>query len=373
VPHPIRLAETSATILAVGGELKNTFCLVRDGQAYLSQHLGDLKERLTYQAFEREIAEWQRLLRMQPVLVAGDAHPAYLSTRYAQVLAGGDASRWLPVQHHHAHVASVLAEHDLHDTVIGVALDGTGYGTDGTIWGGEILVADRAGFERVAHFKAYPLPGGDKAIEEPWRMAASVLCTEALAEPTRRTEPIYRMIAARFHAPLTSSAGRLFDAVAAILGLCDVADYEAQAAIRLEAAADPNLTGTYRYRLALSDRPWVLDFGPTLREILAAKRAGTPVAEIAARFHNTVAAAVVQTCRFVRGQRRLDTVALSGGVFQNALLLRRILAGLQSHQFRVYTNTRVPPNDGGLALGQAAVAVARLAGRPRNGGDVPCV
>lgn len=392
VPNAIRVAGDSAAILAVGGELKNTFCLVRDGQAYLSQHLGDLKEHRTYEAFAHEIGEWQRLLQIEPERIAHDAHPAYLSTKYAQRLAGAEASRVLPVQHHHAHIVSVMAEHDLHDCVIGVALDGTGYGSDGTIWGGEILVADRADFERAAHFKAYPLPGGDKAVEEPWRMAASVLCCEELAAPNRRTELIYKMIAARFHAPLTSSAGRLFDAVAAILGLCDVAEYEAQGAIRLEAVADPTVTARYRYNIALTDRPWVLDFGPMLREILDDKRAGVPVAEMAGKFHNTVAAAVVQTCRFLRGQRHLNTVALSGGVFQNALLLRRILTGLQRNQFQVYTNTRVPPNDGGLALGQAAVAVARLAGRgagaratvgarrrgasgagQSRGGNVPCV
>jgi hydrogenase maturation protein HypF len=356
VPNAIRLAGNSEPILAVGGELKNTFCLVRAGQAFVSQHLGDLKDHRTYEAFTHEITEWQRLLQIKPAVIAHDWHPAYLSTKFAQKFANVTL---LPVQHHHAHIASVMAEHDLHDFVIGVALDGTGYGTDGTIWGGEILVADRADFERAAHFKAYPLPGGDKAIEEPWRMAASVLLTEGLAEPTRRTDPLRKMIAAGFNSPLTSSAGRLFDAVAAILGLCDAASYEAQAAIRLEAVADPEVISRYRYNIALTARPWQLDFAPTLAEILADKRAGKPVSEIAARFHNTVAAAVVQTCRFIRGQRDLNTVALSGGVFQNALLLRRILTSLQLNQFKVFTNTRVPPNDGGLALGQAAVAAAR--------------
>lgn len=349
VPNAIRIATDSPEILAVGGELKNTFCLLRAGNAFLSQHIGDLKDHRTYQYFSHEIAEWRRLMQVKPVAVAHDLHPSYLSTRYATET----GLRTIGVQHHHAHIASVMAEHDLHEPVIGLALDGTGYGTDGTIWGGEVLVADRAEFERVAHFKPYALPGGDRAIREPWRMAASVLAAEGLSEPTKRSNPVLKMIAARFNAPLTSSAGRLFDAVAAILGLCEVAEYEAQAAIRLETVADPQVTGRYD-----SDD---LDFGPAIRALVAEKAAGVPVSVIAAKFHNTVAAALVDACRQVRESRQINTVALSGGVFQNELLLRRVVAGLQQDDFKVYANTRVPPNDGGLAFGQAAVAAERMA------------
>jgi hydrogenase maturation protein HypF len=356
-PNPIRIAEQSPQILAVGGELKNTFCLVRDGNAFLSQHIGDLKDYKTYDYFAHEITAWQKLMRIEPEVVAYDLHPSYLSTKFAMRSA---IQEKIGVQHHHAHIASVMAEHNLHEPVIGVALDGTGYGTDGTIWGGEFLVADRADFERIAHFKAYPLPGGDKAIEEPWRMAASVLLVEGLCEVTPKLRPIQKMIGSNFNSPLTSSAGRLFDAVAAILGLCDVATYEAQAAIRLESIADPRVTERYPFEIAARHGPWTLDFGQTIRAIIEERSQGAAVGEIAAKFHNTVAAAAVRACRFVRGQRNINVVVLSGGVFQNTLLLRRTVDALQAQHFTVFTNAAVPPNDGGLALGQAAVAAARM-------------
>jgi hydrogenase maturation protein HypF len=378
VPNPVRFAATSPHILAVGGELKNTFCLARDGYAFLSQHIGDLKDYKTYDYFAREIAEWQRLMRIEPEIVAYDLHPAYLSTKFA---GQHIAAKKIGIQHHHAHIASVMAEHGLLEPVIGVALDGTGYGADGTIWGGEFLVADRAEFERLAHFKAYPLPGGDKAIEEPWRMAASMLLTEkldtsvaalyerrseevsdgtAVIDRRYNVEAIQKMIEANFNAPLTSSAGRLFDAVAAILGLCDVATYEAQAAIRLEALADARVQESYPFEIGTQSSSRILDFGGTIRAILEDKRRGEDVGVIAAKFHNSVAAAIVRTCQWMRDERGIKTVALSGGVFQNELLLRRAVEALQTQGFKVFTNTLVPPNDGGLALGQAAVAAARI-------------
>ena len=344
-PSAIRFTDDCAPILAVGGELKSTFCLARDGWAFLSQHIGDLKEYRTCEYFEREITEWQRLMRVAPVAIAHDLHPGYRSTRWA-------AERGIPVigvQHHHAHVVSVMAEHDLHGEVIGVALDGTGYGTDGTVWGGEFLVATRAEFERVAHFKEYRLAGGEKAIQEPWRMAASITIAEGLGGDAR----IQSMVATGFNSPLTSSAGRLFDAVVVLLGLCDVATYEAQAAIRLEAAADRSVTGHYPFEL----RDGILDFGQTIRAIVE-DRQGAGV--VAARFHNTVVAGIVRACEWVREQRGLKRVALSGGVFQNEWILTRTMAGLRAGGFEVFTNTLVPPNDGGLALGQAAVAAERM-------------
>jgi hydrogenase maturation protein HypF len=356
VPNAIRIAQDSPALLAVGGELKSTFCLAHAGHAFLSQHIGDLKEFKTYDYFAKEITGWQQLLRLTPTAVAHDLHPAYLSTRYAK------ETGWpaIAVQHHHAHIASVMAEHDLREPVIGLALDGTGYGTDGTIWGGEVLVADRADFERVAHFKTYAMPGGDKAVVEPWRMAGSVLLAEHLSEPTGKLATIQQMLTTGFNAPLTSSAGRLFDAVASILGLCDVATYEAQPAIRLEAIAAVSETGLYPFDLRTQQRPWVLDFGATIRAILEEKRAGISTGTIAGKFHNTVAAALVRVCRHLRAQRTLGRVALSGGVFQNALLLQRVQAGLRANRFEVFTNIHVPANDGGLALGQAAVAAERL-------------
>jgi len=365
VPNPIRIAarDDGPHILAVGGELKNTFCLVRDGNAFLSQHIGDLKDYKTYSQFSCEIESWKKLMRIDPDVIAHDLHPSYLSTRFAVV---AHIPRKVGVQHHHAHIASVMAEHDLHEPVIGVALDGTGYGTDGTIWGGEFLVADRCDFERVAHFKAYRLPGGDKAVVEPWRMALSVLMTEGLdgeiprRVPTFKWHLVQKMVQAGFNSPLTSSAGRLFDAVAAILELCDGATYEAQAAIRLESIADRHVTDVYPFAVETGDRLWVVDFGPTIRAILDERRRRISAGEISAKFHNTVAASVLQICRFLRGQRDLNVVALSGGVFQNELLLRRTVDRLRSRRFRVFTNGAVPLNDGGLALGQAAVAAERM-------------
>jgi hydrogenase maturation protein HypF len=364
VPNPIRIAASGTPqLLAVGGELKNTFCLVRDGNAFLSQHIGDLKDYKTYDYFSSEIESWKQLMRIEPQVIAYDLHPGYLSTRFATL---APIPHKIGVQHHHAHIASVMAEHNLHDPVIGVALDGTGYGTDDTIWGGEFMVADRYDFERVAHFKQYRLPGSDKGVEEPWRMAVSVLTTEGLDETAMRKFPalkwrlVQRMIKTGFNSPLTSSAGRLFDAVAAILGLCDVTSYEAQAAIRLESIADPRVTDRYPFAVQTGNRPWMLDFGPTIRAILDQRRQGVAVGEISAKFHNTMAASVLHTCRFLRGQRDLNVVALSGGVFQNELLLRRTVEALQSRHFRAFTNTAVPLNDGGLALGQAAVAAERM-------------
>ncbi len=363
VPNPIRLAADSPQILAVGGELKNTFCLVRGGNAFLSQHIGDLKDYKTYSYFSCEIESWKKLMRIEPKVIAHDLHPAYLSTRFAVV---ARIPNKVGVQHHHAHIASVMAEHDLHEPLIGVALDGTGYGTDGTIWGGEFMVVDRSDFERVANFKTYRLPGGDKAVEEPWRMAVSMMMAEGLAHeaqrkfPTLKSQMVQQMVKAHFNSPLTSSAGRLFDAVASLLGLCDVTTYEAQAAIRLESVADRHVTQRYPFEIQSGQRPWILDFGPTLHAILHERRKGLRTSEISAKFHNTVAAAIVETCRYIRGQRDLNVVALSGGVFQNELLLRRTIGALRLRHFTVFTNTAVPANDGGLALGQAAVAAERM-------------
>jgi hydrogenase maturation protein HypF len=352
-PSAIRIADDCPHLLAVGGELKNTFCLAREGWAFLSQHIGDLKTFATYQHFTREIAEWQRLMRVQPAAIAHDMHPAYLSTRIAGERP--DAKR-IAVQHHHAHIVSVMAEHELLDKVIGVALDGTGWGTDGTVWGGEFLICDRSDFERVAHFKTYRLPGGDMAVREPWRMAASVLLAEGLRSPHRNADLVRDMIASGFNAPVTSSAGRLFDAVSAMLGLCDIATYEAQAAIRLEEAADKSEAGLYPFELVGG----VLDFGDMIRAIMADVALGKPTGPMAARFHNTVAASVAAVCQRARDERGINSVALSGGVFQNELLLCRTLERLQAGKFQVFANVNVPANDGGLALGQAAVAAERM-------------
>ena len=368
VPEPIRIAPDSVALLATGAEMKNTFCLVSRGEAFVSQHIGELRDYPSYRFYQEEIGRWQKLLRVRPELVVHDLHPAYLSSRYAGRLEG---ARPMAVQHHHAHVASVLAEHGLQGPVLGVALDGTGYGPDGTVWGGEFLLADRLGFERLAHFKTYPMPGGERAIEEPWRMAASLCRAEGISWPDGRSafapawwrdgrgEAIEMLIASEVNCPPTSSAGRLFDAVASLLGLCDAAGYEAQGAIRLEAAVDRTVADHYPYTIIREQMPWTLNFGSTLRAVVEDCASGTDKGIVSARFHNTIAAAVTVAARELCAARNLLDVALSGGVFQNRFLFERMVQELSGAGFKVYVNSLVPPNDGGISLGQAAIAVAR--------------
>lgn len=395
VPGPLRVAADSPVILATGSDLKNTFCLVIRGQAYVSQHIGDLAEHSTYSFFESEVDRWLELFRVTPAVVAHDLHPGYLSSRYASRLDGIPA---VAVQHHHAHVAGVLAEQGLEGPVLGIALDGTGYGEDGTVWGGEFLLADRCSFQRLAHFGRYPLPGGEKAIAEPWRMAAAVCLLEGIEwdGPPERSEMVARVLAAGLNCPPSSSAGRLFDAAAALLGLCDEAGYEAQGAIRLEAVVDPTVRRRYSYRVRDDDeagarkagggrpgeglkhspdsapkgraRLFVLDFGPAFAELLADKRRGLPVGEMAAVFHNTVAAGCAEVAARLGEEQGVDQVVLSGGVFQNRCLLSHLTAELRERGLKVYTNTVVPANDGGLSLGQAVVALARW-----KAGELSCV
>ena len=372
VPSPIRLAPDSEAVLATGGEMKATFCLVVRGEAFVSQHIGELQDYPTHTHYCQEIDRWEALLRAHPRVIAHDLHPSYLSTRYAE---GREGVSRIGVQHHHAHVVSVMAECGLHDPVIGVALDGTGYGPDGTVWGGEILLADRLGFERLAHFKTYALPGGERAIEEPWRMAVSVAREEGLSwMPGKGTSTgapapgfgskaveVEELLASSVNCPLTSSAGRLFDAVSALLDVCMIAEYEAQGAIRLEACADRTVDDRYPYLVRREAVPWMLDFGPALRKLLEERSTGTDVGIIAARFHNTVVAAVVEACLESARLHGISDVALSGGVFQNRLLLSAVTRGLREAGLRAHTNSLVPANDGGLSLGQAAVALARIA------------
>ncbi|MFH0916277.1 MAG: carbamoyltransferase HypF [bacterium] len=365
VPIPVRIAPASLPVLATGAELKNTFCLVGGGEAFVSQHIGELRDYPTYVFYQEEMIRWQELLRIEPRIVAHDLHPAYLSSTYARSL---ENVSLVGVQHHHAHVASVMAEKGLLGPVIGIAFDGTGYGTDGTVWGGEFLLADRLDFQRLSHFQTYALPGGEKAIDEPWRMALSMCLAEGI--PWSRGEQkdegkevpvelVERLISSGINCPLTSSAGRLFDAVASLLGLCDAAGYEAQGAIRLEAAADPAARGHYPFEIHRTAEPWLLDFGPTLHALVEDRGRCTDVGLVAARFHNTVAAATAAVAHRLCADRNVTDVVLSGGVFQNGLLLDRTRRALRAAGLSVHVNSVVPPNDGGISLGQAAVAVAR--------------
>jgi hydrogenase maturation protein HypF len=366
VPHPLPLPlDARRPVLGCGAELKNTFCLARGRHAFVSHHIGDLENYETYRSFTEGIAHLRRLLDIAPQIVAHDLHPDYLSTKYARDLEGVDL---VGVQHHHAHIASCLADNGTTSPVIGVAFDGLGYGTDGTIWGGEFLAADLASYQRLGHLDPVPMPGGAAAIREPWRMAAAHLAAAFPEHPpagldvvhrnAERWEPVAAMARSGLNAPLTSSAGRLFDAVAALLGVRDTINYEGQAAIELEQRADHTHHGTYPVRLLDGD-PFRVAGADLVRAVVADLLAGTNTGAVAARFHHGLAAAVVAGCSHARETTGLTTVALSGGVWQNMLLLTATVDALEAAGFTVLVHHRVPTNDGGISLGQAAVAAAR--------------
>lgn len=365
VPDAIRLPFRGSQLLAVGAELKNTFCLVRDDFAFLGHHVGDLKNLDAYEAFKTGIEHLERLLFVEPQLVAHDLHPDYLSTRYA--LESG-----LPcvaIQHHHAHIASCMAENGLSAKVIGLSFDGTGYGSDGTVWGGEFLVADFAGFERTAHFATVELPGGEAAINEPWRMAVSYLYAafgEKLARTrnpvmdrvgAEKTNAIVRMIQRKVNSPPTSSLGRVFDAVSSLVGLRDFVSFEGQAAMELEmVASDEPCSESYPYRIVERSGSFVLNLNEMIECICEDVKDGKLTADISRRFHETISRAVAEVCCLIRTQTSIKDVCLSGGVFQNALLSDLLVDRLENAGFRVYVHSLVPPNDGGIALGQAVIA-----------------
>jgi hydrogenase maturation protein HypF len=365
-PSPIALPwEIPRPVLACGAELKNTFCLGRGHHAFVSHHIGDLTNYETFQSFVAGIEHLQRLFAITPEVVAYDLHPDYLSTGFARDLPGVDL---VGVQHHHAHVASCLADNGLAGPVIGVAFDGTGYGGDGIVWGGEFLIADLATSTRAANLAPVPLPGGAAAIREPWRMAASYLDAAYGGSPPGDL-PVAARNAARWdtvraaarngvNAPMTSSAGRLFDAVAALLDVRDEVTYEGQAAIELEQLVDLDETGRYTATVSDDDVPQVLAVD-LIRSVVRDRASGVGRQTVAARFHRGVAGMIVEVCRRLRERHGLTTVALSGGVFQSPLLLERSVAGLTEAGFDVLTHHRVPPNDGGISLGQAVVAGAR--------------
>ncbi|HEY4026329.1 MAG TPA: carbamoyltransferase HypF [Candidatus Dormibacteraeota bacterium] len=330
-------------LVATGAHLKAAFTVARDGRAFVGPHVGDLDDPLTVRSFEEGLRTYLRLFGVEPRRVACDVHPDYASTRIAERI--GDP---LLVQHHHAHIASVIAEHGLRGPVAGVAMDGVGLGLDGAAWGGEVLVCDGAGFERVAHLAPVPLPGGDACAREGWRMAAAYGLPEPPAGVDARRFALVRRLALSGIAPLTTSAGRLFDAVASLLGVCQVSSYEGEAAARLEAAADPAEHGLVEAALHENRR---------LFDVLRERRdRGEPAATLAAVFHNSLARAVVLACVQACAEAGTEVVALSGGCFQNRRLLESCIDGLRAQGLVPYANERVPANDGGLSLGQAWVA-----------------
>jgi hydrogenase maturation protein HypF len=366
VPEPLTVSLSfRRPVLACGAELKNTFCLAKGNRAFVSQHIGDLGNAVTLRSFTEGVEHFRRVFEVEPKLVAHDLHPDYLSTKYAVGLAGVEL---LGVQHHHAHVAACLADNGEAGPVIGVAFDGTGYGTDGTIWGGEFLIADLAGFERAAYLDPVPMPGGAAAVRQPWRMAAAYLAAsyrdgmpEGLAVCQRNDRlwaAVLAMADRKINSPLTSSAGRLFDAVAALVGVRDEVNYEGQAAIELEQLADVRERSGYPAAITGRDGRLTVRGADLVSAAAQDLLAGVAPPLIAARFHNGVAAAIVGVCALLREQTGLTAVVLSGGVFQNQMLTSRAIAGLAECGFRVMLHSRVPCNDGGISLGQAAVAGA---------------
>jgi hydrogenase maturation protein HypF len=380
-PFPIKLPFKTEQILATGAELKNTFCLTRDDFCFLSQHIGDMENLETLEHLEASIALYQHLFRIEPQLIAHDLHPDYSSTQYA--LRYPQPARRIPIQHHQAHIAACLVDngHGPHSgPVIGVAWDGTGYGLDGQIWGGEFLVGDYGGFHRAAHLEYLPMPGGDAAIRNPWRLALGYVYAlthelpdlapssaepgQSISEQEKRI--IRQQVDRHLNAPLTSAAGRLFDAVAALIGIRHRVTYEAQAAIEMEM-----LAGTYNGPATRkSAYPFALDPGDDgsmirLREMLGAIQrdlaAGVSQAEIAWRFHSTLAEMILTVCQVLADESALRTVALSGGCFQNRLLLKLAVPRLEQAGFRVLLHRHVPCNDGGISLGQAVLAQASVA------------
>ena len=375
-PFPVRLNFESKPVLACGAELKNAFCLTRENYAFLSQHIGDMENLETLSSFESGIEHFKRLFRVSPEVIAYDFHPEYLATKYATQLKRDGAKgldtdvQFVPVQHHHAHIASCLAENGVEEPVIGVAFDGTGYGEDGQIWGGEFLVGDFQHFERRAHLKYVVLPGGEAAIRKPYRMAISHLyhlpssLTSGLSlfdrvEPVE-LEIVRRQIEKRINSPLTSSCGRLFEAVSSLLGICDVITYEGEAAIKLEMLADEGFEDGYHWPISKGKFPIVIDAEPVLCDIIGDLKASVPVAVISAKFHNAVAEMVSRVCCLIRERDGLNKVVLSGGVFQNLYLLKRTLSHLRRCDFEPYIHHQVPCNDGGIALGQAVIANAKV-------------
>ncbi len=391
-PLPVALPEefaASGHILAMGGELKNTFCLLKQGQAVLSQHVGDLEDAVTFKDYRRNLDLYRQLFDHRPMCIAVDKHPDYLSTRLGREQAQAEGLQLVEVQHHHAHIASCLFENGLSlktDPVLGVALDGLGYGEDGTLWGGEFLLADYHDFKRLGTFKPVAMPGGEKAVYQPWRNTyAHLMSAMGWARykknydeleltrflESRPLDVLNTMLLNDVNSPLASSCGRLFDAVAAAMGIChENAHYESQAAIEMEACVDHKTlyeeddASAYPFAIPVLPGQALPYIEPLAmwQALLGDLILKTPVGVMAARFHKGLAQAIVAMVSKLtkrNGQRFLNTVALSGGVFQNKILLEQVIASLEANHFKVLNHRQVPSSDGGLSLGQAAVAAAR--------------
>lgn len=368
VPFPVTFSATGRadeklpSVLACGGELKNTFCINKNDEFYISHHIGDLENSETLSSFEQGIEHFKEMFKVTCDIIAYDLHPEYLSTKYAEA---SNIKNKLAVQHHHAHIASCMAENGLNEDVIGVAFDGTGYGEDGHIWGGEFFTGSYGCFKRAAHLEYVRMPGGEAAIKEPWRMAASYLYkidknTELLSGiPGDKIDVILQMIDRNINSPLTSSAGRLFDAVSALLGIKHRISYEGQAAIELENIAQEGYHGEYGFDIYDNGGIYIINANEIVNGIIGDIDGRLPRGMIAAKFHETAANMVLETCNKLRNATGLAKVVLSGGVFQNMILLGKCVSKLEKESFKVYIHSRVPSNDGGISFGQAVIAAVK--------------
>jgi hydrogenase maturation protein HypF len=395
-PYPIRLPFKTRQVLGCGAEEKNTFCLTKDNYAFLSQHIGDMENMETLEHFDSTISLYKRLFHIEPEIIAHDLHPDYLATKYAQEL-GESGIKLVPVQHHHAHIASCLADNGLESPVIGVAFDGTGMGADGNIWGGEFLVADYHNFRRAGHLEYLPLPGGAAAIKRPYRTAIGYVLTllgenalnAVIASEAKQShlasigqvgeveiDVIKRQIERKINSPLSSSMGRLFDAISALLGIRGEIDYEGQAAVELEMAAhalygeEPSsviarrvsneaisdVRESYPYRIVEDNGIRVVRLKDLLSAVIEDLHQGISKERISVKFHNAVAQMINEMCHLIADETDITQVVLSGGVFQNRLLLKKTVSLLESSGFQVFTHRQVPCNDGGISLGQAVIA-----------------
>ena len=368
VPHPIILDFKLKEVLALGGELKNTISFSKENYIFLSQYLGDLKSVETLEFFKESTTSFKKMFKVKPEIIACDLHPDYLSTQYAEEIKVKKGLKVVRVQHHHAHIVSCMAENNVKEKVIGVAYDGTGYGDDGNIWGGEFLLCDLKKYSRVGHLKCYPLPGGDKAVMEPWRMAYSYLYSiygsgakKIDIDFNRRMDYdklsiIEKMIDKNINSPLTSSCGRLFDAVSSLIGIRDEITYEGQAAMELESFCASGIKERYKFRIHKEGEEFIIDPQQIFIDIIKDLKEGIDKKIIAAKFHNTVAEFTLNLCGKIRENTGINEVALSGGVFQNKYLTEKVVFLLEDKRFKVYIQRKVPPNDGGISLGQAVIA-----------------
>lgn len=372
VPDVIPLNEEMEEVFAAGGLLKNTFCMTKGQNAIVSQHMGDLENFEAMEFYKETFRNLKNTFRAEPKIVAHDLHPDYLSTAFALEYAREHnipASRVIAVQHHHAHIVGAMAEHGLKNEVIGISFDGTGFGSDGHIWGGEFLIANRRQFKRAAHLKYAYLPGGDMAAKEPWRMAVSYLVDSGGVDSVKgfrqrigsKAAVVGEMIRKGVNSPYTSSMGRLFDAVASIIGLRDEITFEAEAAIELESAAYMNEIGSYPFSFSNSE-PMEIDATPLIRAVVNDTNKGVSKEAIAGRFHNAIADMTLTVCAKLRDSSGINDVVLTGGVFQNSLLSKLATVQLVKAGFKVYMQEKVPSNDGGISLGQAVVAWERVKG-----------